>query len=109
MRTSRHPGCPAAGGRSSGVFAPPLDALEEPKAAALERALAWAGLASPPERRDEVWMVGDRHHDIDAGHACGTRTVGVTWGIGDREELAAAGAHAIVDAPADLVPLLTAG
>ncbi|WP_052669057.1 HAD hydrolase-like protein [Nitriliruptor alkaliphilus] len=93
----------------SEVFAPPLDALEEPKAAALERALAWAGVSSDPTRRSDAWMCGDRYHDIEAGRACGTATVGVTWGIGDRAELEAAGADAIVDDPADLVPLLTAG
>lgn len=92
-----------------GVFAPPLDALEEAKSAALERALSWAGVPSDPARRAAVWMCGDRHHDVDAGRACGTGTVGVTWGIGDRAELEAAGADAIVDDPADLLPLLTAG
>ncbi|WP_052669047.1 HAD hydrolase-like protein [Nitriliruptor alkaliphilus] len=92
-----------------GVFAPPLDALEEPKAEALERALAWAGVGSDPMQRADAWMCGDRYHDIGAGRACGTATVGVTWGIGDRAELEAARADAIVDDPADLVPLLTTG
>ena len=40
-------------------------------------------------------MVGDRVYDIDAAHAHGLRAIGVTWGFGDREELA--GAHALVD------------
>jgi phosphoglycolate phosphatase len=41
-------------------------------------------------------MIGDREHDVLAGRACGTATVGVLWGAGDRAELEAAGAHAIV-------------
>ena len=35
-------------------------------------------------------MVGDRHHDIRAAHANGTRAVGVLWGYGSADELAAA-------------------
>jgi phosphoglycolate phosphatase len=41
-----------------------------------------------------------------AGQACGTGTVGVTWGAGSREELEAAGADLIVDTPAALVAAL---
>jgi phosphoglycolate phosphatase len=87
------------------VFAPALDALDEPKAVSLARALAWSGLpaaAVPTSAR----MVGDRHHDIDAGRACGVPTVGVTWGTGDRAELVAAGADRIVETPAELGKLL---
>jgi phosphoglycolate phosphatase len=32
-------------------------------------------------------MVGDRHHDVDAGRAHGLMTVGVLWGMGDALEL----------------------
>ncbi len=35
-------------------------------------------------------MIGDRHHDLLAARANGTRAVGVLWGYGSREELAAA-------------------
>jgi phosphoglycolate phosphatase len=45
-------------------------------------------------------MIGDRHHDIRAALACGTRAIGVLWGYGSAEELA--GANALVDAPAAL-------
>ncbi len=111
--------------RFAGVFAPSLDALAEPKATTLARALAHAGMSersgverrserSGVERRSErsavehrgVVMVGDRHHDVDAGRACGTRTVGVTWGSGSREELVAAGADVIVERPAELHAVL---
>lgn len=83
--------------RFVGLWAPALDALTEPKAAALARAIAAVGATDP------VWMVGDRSHDIDAGRSCDVRTVGVLWGSGDREELEAAGADVIVDRPHDLL------
>ena len=47
-------------------------------------------------------MVGDRRHDIAGAHAVGMRGVGVLWGYGSRDELAAAGAHRLVERPADL-------
>lgn len=85
------------------VFAPGLDALREPKAASLRRALAAAdGLADP----GAAWMVGDRHHDVEAGRDCRVPTAGVTWGSGDRDELVAAGATVVVDRPAELLDVL---
>jgi phosphoglycolate phosphatase len=47
-------------------------------------------------------MIGDREHDVIAGKECGTGTIGVTWGIGNRTELAGAGADALVDHPHEL-------
>ena len=47
-------------------------------------------------------MVGDRHHDIDAARANGVRAVGVLWGYGTREELAAAGVQALAATPDEL-------
>lgn len=88
-----------------GVFAPALTSLAEPKAETLARALAHAGLHRAADRPG-VAMVGDRHHDVDAGRACGTRTVGVTWGSGSREELVAAAADVVVDRPAELHTVL---
>ena len=49
-------------------------------------------------------MVGDRHYDVEAARACGLRAIGVTWGIGDRDELR--DADIIVDRPAELHELL---
>jgi phosphoglycolate phosphatase len=80
------------------VHGPALDELREPKAVTLARALAEIASRVPTSR---TAMVGDRHHDVDAGRACGTRTVGVTWGIGDAVELAAA--DVVVAEPAELV------
>ena len=72
------------------VEGPSLTAPDEPKTVTLARALPAAA------------MIGDRHHDIEAGRSHGLRTIGVTWGIGDREELVAAGADAVVDTPEEL-------
>lgn len=80
------------------VFAPSLQALTEPKAATLERALAVAGL-DDHEGPTEAAMIGDREQDVTAGRACGITTIGVTWGIGDRAELESAGADVVVDRP----------
>lgn len=88
------------------VHAPDLDERAEPKAVTLRRALADLVDGRPAA---STVMVGDRHHDVAAGRACGTGVVGVTWGVGDRAELEGAGADEIVDAPAELVALLTAG
>lgn len=79
------------------VHAPSLHARAEPKADTLARALADV---APTVAPSATAMVGDRHHDVDAGQACGTRTVGVTWGIGSHEELAHA--DRLLSAPAEL-------
>jgi phosphoglycolate phosphatase len=71
--------------------------LSEPKAATVARAHRALGVGNPV-------MVGDRIYDIDAARACGLRVIGVTWGIGEREELS--GADVIVDRPAQLNALL---
>ncbi len=52
-------------------------------------------------------MIGDREHDIRAGVACGTATVGVLWGAGSPEELADAGAGVLVTAPPELPEVLS--
>jgi len=51
-------------------------------------------------------MIGDRAHDVRAARMNGTRSAGVLWGYGSREELAAA--DAIVTVPAELLQVLTA-
>lgn len=51
-------------------------------------------------------MVGDRYHDIEGAHACGVRAVGALWGYGVGDELARAGADALVDDVAALGRLL---
>ncbi|WP_300017665.1 HAD-IA family hydrolase [Pseudonocardia sp.] len=40
--------------------------------------------------REQVLMVGDRHHDVDGAAAHGVRTVGVAWGYAQPGELTGA-------------------
>jgi phosphoglycolate phosphatase len=77
---------------------PALDARIETKGQTIARALHGLGLGPG----DDVPMVGDRSHDVEGAHANALRCVGVLWGIGDRAELQAAGADAIVASPAEL-------
>ena len=79
------------------VEGPSFDEADEPKTETLARALA--SLDGGPRAST---MVGDRHHDVEAGRAHGLRTIGVTWGIGSAAELGEAGADAIVDSVAAL-------
>jgi phosphoglycolate phosphatase len=50
-------------------------------------------------------MVGDRNHDVDAARALGVHAIGVSWGYGTADELAAA--HAVAHTP-DRLPALIA-
>jgi phosphoglycolate phosphatase len=86
------------------IFAPALDAYDEPKATTLTRALSHTAAASGTPGL--TWMIGDRRHDVEAGRACGIASIGVTWGIGHRRELENAGATAVVDTVAELRSLL---
>jgi phosphoglycolate phosphatase len=83
------------------VHGPDVGLVTEPKARTLARALAAAGRPAAA-----AVMVGDRRHDVEAGRANGTRTVGVTWGAGEPGELEAAGADHVVDRPAELLALV---
>lgn len=71
------------------------DAGRESKVETLARALG---------RLELGVMVGDRHHDVDAGRAHELLTVGVLWGMGDEVELA--GADVVVRTPDELVRAL---
>lgn len=78
------------------IEGPALDALAETKAQTIARALQALG----PVRH--AVMVGDRRHDVEGAHANGIPCIGVLWGIGDRAELEAAGADAVIGSPRDL-------
>lgn len=80
-----------------------------PKSLLLERALKEVAIATGTiHDAGDCWMIGDRHHDIDAGVAIGTRSMGVLWGFGSHEELSHAGAHVIAETPEHLVSTLLA-
>ncbi len=86
----------------------PADDAPLPKARLLEKALVNA--EKSVGRRPNVeqcWMIGDRHHDIDAGLEVGTRAAGVLWGFGDHAELHGAGAHVVVSRPEELLEVLS--
>ena len=55
---------------------------------------------------EETIVVGDMAVDIQMGANAGTKTCGVTWGNGSREELDAAGATFIIDRIEDLVEIV---
>ena len=65
----------------------PEDKSSADKASVVRAALTRAGA---PKR---AVMVGDRRHDMAGAHANGLEAVGVLYGYGSREELAAAGAE----------------
>ncbi|MGZ4198164.1 MAG: HAD hydrolase-like protein [Solirubrobacteraceae bacterium] len=81
------------------VMAPSMSALKERKTVTVGRALRALGAT-------KAVIIGDRSFDIEAARANRARAAGVTWGIGDRAELQAAGADAIVERPAELLELL---
>jgi phosphoglycolate phosphatase len=51
-------------------------------------------------------FVGDTNIDMTTARNAGMTAVGVTWGFRDADELRAAGAHHIIDRPADLLDRL---
>jgi len=55
---------------------------------------------------ERCWMIGDRHHDIEAGVQVGTKSAGVLWGFGDHHELSSAGADVVLATPSELLSLL---
>jgi phosphoglycolate phosphatase len=80
------------------IEGPALEDVAETKAQTVARALAGLGLAPGAD----AVMVGDRLHDVEGARANGLPCIGVLWGIGDRAELEAAGASAIVSHPREL-------
>jgi len=80
----------------SGVYGADLDGALDDKAKLFAHVVAREGL--PP---GAAIMIGDRGHDIRAARMNGARCVGVLWGYGSADELAAA--DALAAAPSDLL------
>ena len=57
------------------------------------------------QNKDEIMMVGDRHHDIDGAKANGLKSAGVLWGYGSAEELEQAGADYVLASSSELLSL----
>lgn len=51
-------------------------------------------------------MIGDTQYDMMAGRNHNMTTVGVLWGYGGEEALKEAGAHFLVETPADLIDVI---
>ncbi|MAM63819.1 HAD-IA family hydrolase [Maritimibacter sp. UBA3975] len=77
------------------------DHPSKPHPAMVNAALAATGVA--PE---DAVFVGDTTYDIEAGRAAGVSTIGVTWGYHAARDLEQAGADAVIDRVADLVPTI---
>ena len=81
----------------SGVYGTEPDGRTDDKARLIAAVLRHEALAAV-----RAIIVGDRSHDMIGARANGVRGIGVLWGYGDRAELEAAGADALVAEPAGL-------
>lgn len=64
---------------------------------------ALAQLDSKPE---EAIMVGDNHHDVEAGKNAGTKTAGVAWSIKGREYISSYNPDYLLEKMSDLLPIV---
>lgn len=87
----------------SGVYGADLAGTLDDKSRLVAHLLSREGLDG-----SDCAMIGDREHDVLAARRNGVASIGVLWGYGSRAELEAAGADAIVDAPAEVVAALDA-
>ena len=55
----------------------------------------------------EAVMIGDRKDDIEAACSLGTKSIGVLYGYGSREELANAGAKVFAKTPRDIYRIIS--
>jgi len=83
-------------GRFESILGARPDGSRAGKRELIGDAIAAHGLAL-----DEVAMIGDREFDMRGAREVGVRAIGALWGYGAREELAAAGAHALALTPAE--------
>ena len=75
----------------------------EPKPAAPITLHVLEQLDADPKR---TLYVGDSNVDVETGHNAGLRVTGAAWGFRGRDELEAAGADYIIDAPAQLIDIV---
>lgn len=62
-----------------------------------------------PVDKGRVYMIGDRHFDVEGAHALGIESVGVSYGYGSMEELKAAKSEYIVRSVDELHKFLLRG
>ncbi|UWQ05176.1 HAD-IA family hydrolase [Aliiroseovarius crassostreae] len=65
-----------------------------------------ATLAETGAEAQQAVMIGDTTYDIAMGVAAGFRTIGVTWGYHETQQLLAAGADLLIDSYEALIPAL---
>lgn len=53
-----------------------------------------------------TFVIGDAVYDMQMARNAGARAIGVAWGYHNREGLFATGAHHVIDAPRELLPLI---
>jgi phosphoglycolate phosphatase len=85
----------------AGVYGSELDGVRGDKAELMAYLLEREALAG---RR--TVMIGDREHDVRAARRHGVAAFGVLWGYGSKDELRAAGAHALVSAPSEVAAMI---
>ncbi len=81
------------------MAAPDLSDTKSKKPELITSVLEWAGRLYD---REGVYMVGDRHYDMDGAVRTGVTGIGVTYSFGSREELLQAGASVLVDSAAEV-------
>jgi phosphoglycolate phosphatase len=91
-------------GYCHGVFGPELDGRFDNKAELIAHVLQ--EVSAQPRRSV---MIGDRATDVTAGKANRTHTMGVTYGFGSLEELAAAEPDCLCRTPAEVVRAVRSG
>ena len=89
------------GGDFAAIYGADLAGALDDKAKLVAHVLAQEGIAV-----ERAIMIGDREHDVRAAQANALLSIGVLWGYGTREELAAA--DALVSAPSQLPDAVTA-
>lgn len=80
-----------------------MDETRTDKAEVIREALRKFGME---DCRENVWMVGDREHDVIGARTAGVRCIAVTYGYGSAEELLAVCPDAIAGTVEDLEKLL---
>jgi pyrophosphatase PpaX len=62
-------------------------------------------LGSSPE---DAIMVGDNHHDVEAGKNAGTKTAGVSWSVKGREYISSHNPDYLLETMSDILPIVGA-
>jgi phosphoglycolate phosphatase len=84
-----------------GVYGPELSQREYSKESLIRDACSHHNVI-----RSQTVMIGDRADDILGAKSNGLHSIGVTWGYGEREELAAAQPDRLVTSAGELVDYL---